>query len=62
MGFDNQHFSAKMFPNIEKEDKDSREDGQSRGENWLSKKVCIKDNCHHMKTRRKHCDSGIEEV
>lgn len=30
--------------------------------NWLSKKTCIKDNCHHMKTRSDHCDSGIEKV
>lgn len=27
VGFDNQHFSAKMFQNIEKKDKDSRDKG-----------------------------------
>lgn len=34
---------------------------QRRKTGWV-KKTCIKDNCHHMKTRSDHCDSGIEKV
>lgn len=49
----NQRASAQILQSAKKEDEDSREAGQSRGEDYLSKSVCFKENWNCMKKQMK---------